>query len=197
MLKSILRNKLITYAVLPTITLVLLIVIGGGWYFSSVLEEDGLRVDNSNPENSVEVVDLGIDSITLRRLPDAEEQDILATSARWGITDGLNYGQLGDVLSDTDGLITRELDVKFGGFQIGDKLYLDRTAKPHEPDLNSGYENVVISGPLGNFGAWYLPHPSDGIYASNPSDVWAIYVHGRTSNRDSSLKIIDFSFISF
>jgi len=190
MFKPILRNKLVTYVVLPVIALVILIVLGGGWYFSSVLEADGLRVDNSNPENSVEVVDLDIDSITLRQLPDAEEQDILTTSARWGITDGVNYGQLGDLFSDIDGLVTREFDLQLGGFQIGDKLYLDRTARPHEPDLNSEYQDVVISGPLGNFGAWYLPHLPDGDYASDPSDVWAIYVHGRTSNRDSSLKII-------
>ncbi|MBT3862437.1 MAG: hypothetical protein HOB24_03385, partial [Chloroflexi bacterium] len=69
MIKYILRNKLIKYVALPIIALILLVVLGGGWYFSSVLEEDGLRVDNSDPENSVEVVDLGIDSITLRQLP--------------------------------------------------------------------------------------------------------------------------------
>ncbi|MBT4143585.1 MAG: prolyl oligopeptidase family serine peptidase [Chloroflexi bacterium] len=191
MIKYILRNKLIKYVALPIIALILLVVLGGGWYFSSVLEEDGLRVDNSDPENSVEVVDLGIDSITLRQLPDADPQDILATSARWGISDGLNYGQLGDLISDTDGLVTRELDLMLGGFQIGDQLYLDRTAFPHEPSPEFEYEEVVISGPLGNFGAWYLPIPPESTYASAPSDVWAIYVHGRTSNRDSSLKIID------
>ena len=189
MIKYILRNKLIKYVALPIIALILLVVLGGGWYFSSVLEEDGLRVDNSDPENSVEVVDLGIDSITLRQLPDAAPQDILATSARWGISDGLNYGKLGDLLSDADGLVIRELDLVIGGFQIGDQLYLDRTAQPHEPSPAYEHEDVIIRGPLGNFGAWYLPLPSESIYASDPSDVWVIYVHGRTSNRDSTLKI--------
>ncbi|MBN4064811.1 alpha/beta fold hydrolase [Dehalococcoides mccartyi] len=183
-----LRSKLVRFLLLPLVALTLLVILGGGWYFSSVLEEDGLRVNNSDPENSVVVVDISVGSISLRQLPDAEEQDMLATSARWGLSDGLNYGQLRNVISDVDGVITRELELNIGGFQIGDELFLDRSATPHQPHVALRHEDVVISGPIGQFGAWYLLSPNHGKYEGDISDTWAIYVHGRTSNKDATLK---------
>ena len=189
-MKFLLRNKLVRYAIVPVIAFVLLVVLGGGWYFAGVLEEDGLRVDNAEPENSVTVVALGDETITLKLLPDAEE-DALAISARWGLSDGLNYGQLGAVLSDDDNGITREFNHKIGGFQVGDELYLDRTASPHEPPLGTNYEEVVIPGQLGEFGGWYIPYEVGPGHPELESDVWAIFVHGRTSNRDTSIKLMN------
>jgi pimeloyl-ACP methyl ester carboxylesterase len=195
MLKSILRNKLFKYVALPIIVLILMVVGGGGWYFSGIIEEDGLRVDNAEPVNSVKVVELGDDTITLQLLPGAEE-DNFAISARWGLTDGANYGQLGKVISKSDSEVIREFKQTLGGFQIGDELYLDRTSMPHTPWLaqSIGFEEVAIPGVFGDFEAWYTPVLPRYGKKTEESDTWLIMVHGRTSNRDTSLKIFGSAF---
>jgi len=192
MLKSMLRNKLVRFIVMPVIVLVLLVLVGGGWYFSGVLEEDGLRVDNSDPENSVSVVAISDDTITLKQLPGAEEEESLSISAIWGITDGANYGRLGHVLSESDGDITREFEYMLGRFGVGDEAYLDRTSFPHNPTHEGlAFEEVVIPSDIGDIGAWYFPVSSSPGEGERTSDLWSIVVHGRTSNRDTALKIIE------
>ncbi len=185
------RSKIIRFVLVPLVALAILVTFGGGWYFSSVLEEDGLRVDNSEPENTVSVVDISDTRITLRVLPEAEE-DNLTISARWGITDGTNYGRLGDVLSKTKTQVTREFEPVFGGFQIGDDLYLDRTSFPHDPSVEGlDYEEVVIPSSIGDLGAWRLGFTPQAAYDDPNSDVWAIFVHGRTSNRETAMKLFN------
>jgi uncharacterized protein len=185
------RRKIVRFVLAPLIALVVVAVLGGGWYFSSVLEEDGLRVDNSEPENTVSVIDISDTRITLSLLPDAEE-DNLNLSVRWGISDGINYGRLGDVLSRTKTQVTRNFEPVVGGFQIGDELYLDRTSFPHDPSVEGlDYEEVVIPSSFGDFGAWKLGFTSQADYLDEDSDVWAIFVHGRTSNRETSMKLFN------
>ena len=131
--------------------LVLLAVAGGGWYFSDVLEADGLKIDNEPPELRLAVTAIGEGSITLKLLDDVEEEeDNLSISARWGVTNGVDYGQLGDVISDSASLVTRDFTQMVGEFQVGDQVYLERTAFPHDPLSAYGldYEEVVIPGPV-------------------------------------------------
>ncbi|MDG0867452.1 alpha/beta hydrolase [Candidatus Lucifugimonas marina] len=178
------RNKLVRYVVVPIIALAMIVVLGGGWYFACLLEEDGLRVDNALPENSVTVSDVSPGRITLRRIPGIEE-DNFDTDAQWGITDGKQmYGRLGSVISAGDDSAVREFELFSGVIQQGDELYLDRTAFPHDPGSAHGlaYENVLIPGPLGDFGAWHI---------AGESNTWAVLVHGRTSNRETSMKLLD------
>jgi pimeloyl-ACP methyl ester carboxylesterase len=190
-MKNFLSNKLVKFVALSLIALVVLVILGGGWYFSSVLEEDGLRVDNAEPENTVSVVAISDSRITLELLPDAEE-DNLAVSARWGLTDGTNYGRLGDVISKTKTQVTRNYSPVIGEFKVGDELYLDRTAFPHDPGAEGlEYEEVVISSSVGEFGAWHAGFTSQESYTEETSDVWAVFVHGRTSNRETSLKLFN------
>ncbi|MCZ6538288.1 MAG: alpha/beta fold hydrolase [Chloroflexi bacterium] len=181
------RNKLIRYIVLGVVLLVFLAIAGGGWYFSGILEADGLQIDNEPPEFKLTITAIGDGTITLQQLPDMDEEENLAISAKWGVTDGEDYGQLGDVLSDSNGLVTREFTLMAGGFLVGQPVYLDRTAYPHDPGSAYGldYREVLIPGPIGSLGAWYIPP------ASGTSDVWAVLVHGRTGNRDDSIKLLD------
>jgi len=185
------RSNIIRFVLAPVVALVILIIIGGGWYFSSVIEEDGFRVDNSEPENTVSVIDISDRRITLQILPEAQE-DNLAISARWGISDGINYGRLGNVLSKTKIQVTREFEPVLGSFQIGDNLYLDRTSFPHDPTAEGlDYEEVVIPSSFGDFEAWRLGFTSQVTYLDETSDVWAIFVHGRTSNKETSMKLFN------
>ena len=107
-MRSVLNNKIVRYTVIVLVVFVLIAIVGGGWYFSGVLEKDGLRVDHEPGEFRVKITDIGPDTITLRQIRGAEEEKNLSLSAIWGITDDDNYGQLGDVISEIDGLVTRE-----------------------------------------------------------------------------------------
>lgn len=183
-MKSLLRNKLVRFVAIPIIALILVVVLGGGWYFAGVLEEDGLRVDNDQPEYSVTVSDVSPGRIALRRIPGVEE-DNFDTDALWGITDGKQmYGRLGSVISSGDDSAVREFELFSGIVQQDDELFLDRTAFPHDPGSahDLAYEDVVIQGPIGDFGAWHI---------EGTSSVWAVLVHGRTSNRETSMKLLD------
>jgi alpha-beta hydrolase superfamily lysophospholipase len=184
------RNKLIRRSITGVVLLVLLAVAGGGWYFSDVLEADGLKIDNEPPELRLAVTAIGEGSITLKLLDDVEEEDNLSISARWGVTNGVDYGQLGDVISDSASLVTRDFTQMVGEFQVGDQVYLERTAFPHDPLSAYGldYEEVVIPGPVGNLGAWYI---SPGRSEPGSPDLWAVLVHGRTAERDTSIKLLD------
>lgn len=181
------RNRLIRYTILGVVLLVLLVIAGGGWYFSGILEADGLRIDNEPPEFKLTIIAIGDGTITLRQLDDADVEDNLSISAKWGVTNGETYGQLGDVLSESEALVTREFVPQVGEFLVGQPVYLERTAYPHNPRSAYGldYREVVIPGPIGNLGAWYVPP------VSRSTEVWAVLVHGRTGDRDSSIKLLD------
>ena len=181
------RNRLVRNTVLGLALLVIMAIAGGGWYFSGVLEADGLRIDNEPHEANLTVVAIGDGTITLRLLDDFDEDKNLPISAKWGVTNGEEYGQLGDLISDINGLVIREFVPLVGVFSPGQPVYLDRTAYPHDPGAAHGldYREVVIPGPVGDLGAWYVPPESVG------SSVWAVLVHGRTSDRDSSIKLLD------
>ena len=186
----ILRNKFVGFTLLGALLVVLLVIIGGGWYFAGVLEADGLVVDNSPREFRLTVTAVGGGTISLEQIDQADPDDNLSESAVWGVTNGEDYGQLGKILSDSGELVTRELDLMVGDFQAGDSVYLERTAHPHDPRSAHGldYQEVLIPGPLGNLPSWHVP---PATAAPGASDVWAVLVHGRTSNRHTSLTILD------
>jgi uncharacterized protein len=189
MMKTIFRNRIVRFLVVPLVGLILLVLLGGGWYFSGVIEEDGLRVDNSPPELSVNVTAITADTITLKPLDGVEEEAALAFSAVWGITDGTNYGQLGDVVSESGESVTREYRQLAGQFDVGDDAYLDRSSFPHDPLIAHELEftEVSIPGDSGEFGAWFI----DDHSPRSDEGLWTILVHGRSSNRDTSLKVLN------
>jgi pimeloyl-ACP methyl ester carboxylesterase len=163
---------------------VLLAIVGGGWYFSSVLYEDGLRVDHELPEPRVTIIAIDEDTITLKQIPDAEEEENLDLSAIWGITNGRSYGQLGDVISSADGLVTREYTSIVGQQSVGQDMYLERAAFPFSPLDAYGldFEQVEFISPIGKLDAWHVPASTND---------WAVLVHGRAGNRAGSVRILD------
>ena len=86
--------------------------------------------------------------------------------------------------------MTRHFELMVGDLLVGEPVYLERTSYPHDPRAAHGldYQDVLIPGPLGNLPAWYIPPAAS---ATGTSDVWAVLVHGRTANRDTSLPILD------
>ena len=70
------------------IVVVLFALVGGGWYFSGVVESDGLVVENGPDEPRVIITEVGEDTITLQQLPDADTEKNIGLSAVWGVTNG-------------------------------------------------------------------------------------------------------------
>jgi len=183
-LQFLYRNRIVRYFIIAVIVVVLFALVGGGWYFSAIVESDGLIVENGPGEPRVMITAVGEDTITLQQLPDADTEKNIAFSAVWGVTNGSDYGQLGDVVSESDNGVVREYTSLVGELRVGESVSLERTAFPHDPLAAYGlqYEDVVIPAPLGSVGAWHIVADSE---------VWAVLVHGRTSNRETSLKILD------
>ena len=186
----IVRSRLVRYIGITVISVIVLIIAGGGWYFAGVLEADGLRIDNSPREFRFSIASFGDDTITLQQLDSADPDDKLSTPAIWGVTNGDDYGQVGDVLSNTGGLVTRKYELMVGDLLVGEPVYFDRTSYPHDPLSAHGldYQEILISGPLGNLPTWYI---APTVTVPESFDVWAVLVHGRTANRDSSIPILD------
>jgi pimeloyl-ACP methyl ester carboxylesterase len=183
-LQFLYRNRIVRYFIIAVTVVVLFALVGGGWYFSAIVESDGLIVENGPGEPRVMITAVGEDTITLQQLPDADTEKNIAFSAVWGVTNGSDYGQLGDVVSESDNGVVREYTSLVGELRVGESVSLERTAFPHDPLAAYGlqYEDVVIPAPLGSVGAWHIVADSE---------VWAVLVHGRTSNRETSLKILD------
>lgn len=183
-MRFVYRNKIVRYPIIAVVVVVVLALVGGGWYFSGVVESDGLIVDHGPGEPRVMITAVDENTITLQQLPDAGTEKYIALSAVWGVTNGSAYGQLGDVISESDTGVIREYTSLVGELRVGESVSLERSAFPHDPLSAHGldYEDVVIPAPLGNIGAWHI---------DADSDVWAVLVHGRTSNRETSLKILD------
>ena len=178
------RNRIVRFVIIAVIAVVLFALVGGGWYFSGIVESDGLQVENGPDEPRVVITALGADTITLQQLPDADTEKHIALSAVWGVTNGSDYGQLGDVVSESDTGVVRQYTSLVGELRVGESVSLERSAFPHDPLAAHGlqFEDVVIPAPLGNIGAWHI---------AADSDIWAVLVHGRSSNRETSLKILD------
>lgn len=178
------RNKIIRYVIVALIALVLLVLVGGGWYFSGVVESDGLIVTNDTDEFRLNVANITDDTITLKPIAGAGEESKLLVSAIWGVTNGTDYGQIDAIISEAGDQVTREYTSMVGELSVGDDVFLERTAFPHDPMAAHGleYTEVSIPTPLGDIGAWHV---------AADSNTWAILVHGRTSNRETSLKILD------
>ncbi|MBG81970.1 MAG: hypothetical protein CL791_01520 [Chloroflexi bacterium] len=183
-MKTVFQTKIVRYVALPLIVTLSLIILGGGWYFSDVLEKDGLTIDNEPGDFLVKITEVNEDAITVQQIKGVETEENLRISALWGISNDESYGQLGEIILVNKDSVIREFKILEGEFNPGDHARLDRTAYPHDPYSahKLDYSEIMIDAPLGEIGAWIVEADSDN---------WAILVHGRTDNKDSSLKIID------
>jgi alpha-beta hydrolase superfamily lysophospholipase len=89
---------------------------------------------------------------------------------------------VGDVLSDEDGLITREFIEVEGRPEPGTSARMTREVFSTDPLVAHGmpFEEVSFPGPLGPLGAWLV----DG------GDTWVIHVHGHAGDRIEALRSI-------
>lgn len=164
--------------------------VGGGWYFSGVIEEDALVVTQTEPDYPLEVTALTEDTITLTRVAPFTDDDDLLTEAQWskdlwvGVGTADVSGLAGPATRRTDTVVTREyVPPEVGALAVGDRVRLDVDALWPDPrrGLDQDYETVEYEDPLGAFASWLIPGEND--------EVWAIYVHGKGADRVEPMRI--------
>ena len=172
--------------------------VASGWYFASVLERDGLRVDHGNDpsypftvtaidrESDVTVITLTTDANDAERRKDMESYDV------WGLDSETAFGTLLEVMDVDGATVSRRVVELTGKFSEGDEVRLIRRAlMPFAPargaTVTEEQATVTIDGPLGPMPAWLLTTPLVQASQAPVNDRWAILIHGRTSGRSEAL----------
>jgi alpha-beta hydrolase superfamily lysophospholipase len=166
---------------------------GAAWYFSDVLEADGLVVDHVEDEMDLTVTAIQREGTAAPRVTlsfDPGNEDLAQDVTRyevWGLEGESFFAQLLGVVSADRSSVTRLLGEVSGEIRVGDEARLNRNHIPlyrsEAPGLATAADEgseVQITGPLGDLPAWLLPAPG--------GRKWAILVHGRTSERDETLR---------
>jgi pimeloyl-ACP methyl ester carboxylesterase len=160
----------------------LALVVGVGWYYSSLLHNDALKPDYTADDLNLEVIRVEGDRIVLAERA-GENVDDLDDEERWGLDAAAGYGHVGATLAVNDNEVTREFELLTGSVSPGDYARLDSFAYEGDPQSARGldFRNVAVPSPLGELPAWKL----DGT-----SDTWVIFVHGWRSDREEALRIL-------
>lgn len=172
--------------------LIAVFYLGGGWYFSSVIDDRALdgasRRASTEPSYDLEVS--RVDAATVDLVPTGDPPDALTKDGVFGLRWEGGYGQVGAVVAigtpaegDGAGAVQREFTLLDGSMpEPGAPAELDVRAFPSDPaDAGLGFEDVVVSGPLGEYPAWFV----DGDAAT-----WAIVVHGNSMSRLDCVRML-------
>ncbi|HET6712378.1 MAG TPA: alpha/beta fold hydrolase [Actinomycetota bacterium] len=172
------------------VVLVALFYLGGGWYFSNVLDERALdaaaiRAATEQLEPNVEVVELSdadgvAASITLRPLVD----DLgVAAEGVQGLRWADGYGRLEPTETADGETLDRRFALIQGDLPLpGTPAELDVRAFPMDPaESGLGIRSLTVPGRLGDYPAWL--GAADG-------PTWAIVVHGNSLSPADGLRIV-------
>jgi pimeloyl-ACP methyl ester carboxylesterase len=159
---------------------VVLFYLGGGWYFSGVLNDRALD-GAARRASMAPAYDLTIASITPTMIvlhPDGAPPTELDTEGTFGLRWDGGYGQVTHVLSATAGDVTRSFTVIDGSApRRGDGAELDARAYPSIEAVGVPFRAVTVKGGLGPFPSWEV-RP-----AGEASSTSVILVHGNSMSR--------------
>ena len=167
-----------------------LLYVGGGWYFSNLIDSRALdgaarREDFAHPTYDLTITGIGPSSIQLTPIGDGPSS--LALNGSWGLRWDGGYGQVGDVQATGLGPDANAVERRFRLFSgtspgQGTQAQLDPRAYPEGPwNVNVPYDDVKVKGPLGDYPAWY----TDGV-----RDTWVILVHGNSTSRLDNVRML-------
>lgn len=169
-----------------TVVVLLLAVFGAGsWYVSGLIDSGALA---SNPGTAipgyddVEVVAVTESGVILKKGPDAG--DNFDAPAKFALAWEGGHGQIGPATVNSDGTVTRSLDVVSGSAPtVGQLAGFERSywLGDFAAELGEAKEDVTI----GELPAWYFPN---GV--TDPVAI-AIFVHGQNGMRENGLPFVD------
>jgi uncharacterized protein len=162
---------------------VVLFYVGGGFYFSNVLNEralDGAALRKTlDPDYDLVVRDVAGDAITIT--PDGDPGS-LDQEGVFGLRWEGGYGQVSAILGTEGDEVTRRFLLISGGPPSdGTPAQLEVRAWPDPESAGLASQDVVVQGPLGDYPAWFVP---------GERDTWAIVVHGNSMSRLDGLRMV-------
>lgn len=168
-------RRLLLSIVLFFVALALVGLAAVGWIFSSSI----LQVQPYSLQPEFIITDVTETTVIL---PEPPSENQFANTRRegvynllWGTAEGekTGYGRLGDIISDADGKIVRELSLTSGVRpKAGDSARLESFVFLRNPkeDHNIDYEELRLKGEVGDLQAWWI---------DQQADTAVIMVHGR------------------
>ena len=167
----------------PLISLMLLLVgliFGIGWYFSGVLNYEGLVIREDEREFDLIATVVGEGLIRLEQGPDGGEW---TWPGKWGIVwDGGN-GMVGDITVEANDFIVRRFTLAAGDPPQSSPATLLSDVYPADPLLYLGidYEEVQYETPLGRQDAWRI---------EGDRGTWAVFVHGQRDGPEEGIPVL-------
>lgn len=165
------------------IVLVVVLMLGSGWYLSNLIRDGGLIPDFEQPGFDLEVAAIEVDTITLRITPDTDEEGDWQHEGFFGLVSEDGYDHVGEIVEISKERVVRRFIPVSDELNVGDMVRLDSFAFLDNPRIahDLHYEEAFFSSPVGEFPAWYIP---------GNSKTWVIFVHGRNSHPRESLRPI-------
>lgn len=158
--------------------------LGGGWYFSSMIEERALSAAARRAELAhsyhVQVLTVDGDTVALRRPGDTR----LPRSGTFGLVWDGGWGTVSDILETRDDdTVVRRFELRGGTpVRAGMLASLDpRTFQGDPQAVGVPFQDVTFQGPLGQYPAWYV---------AGPRSTWMIFVHGNGMTRLDCLRML-------
>ena len=157
---------------------------GSAWYISGILESDALVPETGGED----VFDLRVDSVSDGRITLAatSETDLDGDWKRdgvWGLSWGSGYAQVGAVVNVATDEVVREFIERDRAPEAGTPVRLEGHAFPSDPLAAHGlaFDEVQYTSPVGELDAWLV---------AGTRPMWAIFVHGKGSNRREALRML-------
>jgi uncharacterized protein len=158
--------------------------LGGGWYFSGRLYQQGLSgaaKRTAKPTYHLSAVAVAPGTVTLGVPADPDQ---LLTPGVWGLRWPTGYGQVSTIMARGQGTVTRGLPPADGATaDRGGRGSPGQQGVPAKSTRGPGhpFQDVTYRGPLGSYPAWLVP----GV-----RDTWAILVHGNAMDRLDTIKVV-------
>lgn len=158
-------------------------VFGGAWYISDILETDALLIDRSEGAFDLRLAAVSDGRVTLAATSETNLDGDWVRDGIWGLAWDSGYAQVGVVISTTTEEVVREFILLDGTPESGTPAKVEGFAYPSNPLTAHGlaFEEVQYTSPIGELDAWLV----DGA-----RPTWAIFVHGKGSNRREALRML-------
>ncbi|MDP6823204.1 MAG: alpha/beta fold hydrolase [Dehalococcoidia bacterium] len=171
------RRAAVVGAIIVTVSGILFL--GAGWYYSGLIEDGAFKIDLSADELDLEIISVSEDQVSFEH-PAGEGR--WTQPGIWGLEWDDGYARIGGLISDENGIATREFIAVDGRPEIGVSARMDREYFRTDPLVAHGmpFEEVSFQGPIGELGGWFV----------EGGDTWVILVHGHAGERDESLRAL-------
>ncbi len=166
------RGRALVIALAALFILIVAGVFAASWYFSDQL----LDVTHSPNTYGVTVLSHPLGAVTLSR-----SSAIVPRQGVYGLYWPGGHAVVGRVTSTNATSATRLLVGPAPGLRPGLKARMDVFVYPTPAAVHEPYRTVTVHGPLGSMPAWFVP---------GRRGIWAIVVHGYTSNRREGIRIM-------